>query len=59
MRYYMDILTGYIAKMVVNDDQSVIFDGVYYASDEEALNAECGRIWMQSGYSVDKDYEES
>lgn len=56
MRYYMDILTGHIAQMIVNDDKSVIFDGVYYPSDEEALG-DIGRIWMQSGYA--KDDEES
>lgn len=55
MRYYMDILTGYIAKMIVNDDKSVIFDGVYYTSDEEALCSEIGRIWMQSGYGKDEE----
>lgn len=49
MRWYMDLMTGYIAKMIVNDDRSVIFDGVYYASDEEALRADINRFWMQSG----------
>lgn len=58
MRYYMDVLTSYIAQMVVNDDRSVIFDGVAYTSDEEALRADNSRIWMQSGYSTE-DHEES
>lgn len=50
MRYYLDVFSSRIAKMQVRDDGSVIFDGVYYASDEEALNADPACLWMQSGY---------
>lgn len=60
MRFYMDIWTGRIASMVVHDDGSVVFDGVEFASDEEALRSDAGSLWMQSGYDWDKkSHEES
>lgn len=56
MRYYLDIFSSRIAKMLLEDD-GVIFDGVWYSSVEEALDADPACLWMQSGYEL--NHEES
>lgn len=48
MRYYLDVISGYVAKMIIGD-LGVIFDGVYYNSVEEALQADKAKIWAQCG----------